>query len=61
MYTLYKILDNSVVVAIGYGVHFPAGAKFFSLYSFHTDFGAHPASYPTGTGGSFLEGKAAGA
>jgi hypothetical protein len=31
-------------------VRFPAGQAF--LHSFQTGYGAHPASYPTGTGGS---------
>jgi hypothetical protein len=44
------------------GVRFPAGARDFSLlHSIHTASGAHPASYPMGTGGSFAGCKAAGA
>jgi hypothetical protein len=35
------------------------GTRFFHLHSVGAGSGAHPASYPTGTGGSFLEGKAA--
>jgi hypothetical protein len=54
---------------LGYGlddrgsvVRFPAGAGNFSLYHHvQNGSGAHPASYPMGTGGSFLGGKAAGA
>jgi hypothetical protein len=34
---------------------FPAEARYFSLlHSIQTASGAHPASYPTGTKGSFL-------
>jgi hypothetical protein len=54
--------DSSVGIALGYGldnrgsrVRFPAGAGNFSLH--HRDqngSGAHPASYPMGTRGSFL-------
>jgi hypothetical protein len=46
----YYGLDNQAV-----GVQFPAEAKdFFSLAScVHTSSGAHPASYPMGTGGPF--------
>jgi hypothetical protein len=41
---------------------FPAGAGNFSLHHrVQNGSGAHPASYPTGTRGSFLGGKAAGA
>jgi hypothetical protein len=44
------------------GVRFPEGARFFFLLqSVHTGFGAHPASYPMDTGGSFLSDKEAGA
>jgi hypothetical protein len=34
---------------------------FFLRHRVQTGSGAHPASYPVGTGGSFLEGKAVGA
>jgi hypothetical protein len=34
--------------------------NFTLLYSIQTGSGAHPASYPIGTGGSFPRGKAAG-
>jgi hypothetical protein len=55
----YRI--SSVGIALGYGldgrgfrVRFPAGAWNFSLHHLvQTDSGAHPASYPMGTGGSF--------
>jgi hypothetical protein len=53
--------DSSVGIALGYGmdeqdsgVRFPAGAENFSLhYRVQNDSGAHPASYPMGTRGSF--------
>jgi hypothetical protein len=41
------------------GLQFPAGARFFFLHSFQTGFGAHPASYSMGRGGSFTGDKAA--
>jgi hypothetical protein len=61
--------DSSVGIALGYGldvrgsrVRFPAGAGNFSLHHrVQNDSGAHPASWPMGTGGSFLGGKASGA
>jgi hypothetical protein len=54
---------------LGYGqdargsrVRFPAGAGNFSLpHGLQNSSAAHPASYPTGTKGSFPGGKAAGA
>jgi hypothetical protein len=59
---------SSVGITLGYGMddpgsrfRFPAGAGNFSLH--HRDqngSGAHPASYPMGTRGSFGGGKAAG-
>jgi hypothetical protein len=46
----------------GSGVRFPAGAGNFSLFlRVQTGSGAHPASFPMDTGGSFSGGKAAGA
>jgi hypothetical protein len=43
------------------GVQFQAGEKDFSLFrSVQTGYGAHLASYPMGTVGSFPGGKAAG-
>jgi hypothetical protein len=43
-------------------VRFPSGAGNFSLHhGVQNGSEAHPASYPMGTGGSFPEGKAAGA
>jgi hypothetical protein len=66
MYQAY----SSVGIALGYGldergsrVRFPVGAGTFSLHHrvHHNGTGAHPASYPVGTRGSFSGGKAAGA
>jgi hypothetical protein len=49
-------LDDRIV-----GVRIPAEGVNFSLrHCVQTGSGAHPASYPTGTGGSFPESKAAG-
>jgi hypothetical protein len=61
--------DSSVGIALGYGmddrgsrVRFPAGAGNFSLHHrVQNGSGAHPASYPMGTRGSFPGDKAAGA
>jgi hypothetical protein len=61
--------DSSVGVALGYRlddqsyrVRFPAGAGNFSLHHCVQNVsGAHPASCPMGTRGSFLGGEAAGA
>jgi hypothetical protein len=60
---------SSVGIALGYGlndrgsrVRFPAEAKNFSLHHrVQNGSGPHAASYPMGTRGSFLGGKAAGA
>jgi hypothetical protein len=42
------------------GVRFPTGDGNFSLHHrIQTGSGAHPPSYPVGTGGSFPQGKAA--
>jgi hypothetical protein len=68
-YYLIKSRDSSVGIALGYGlddrgsrVRFPAGAGNFSLhYRVENGSGAHPASYPMGTGGSFPGVKATGA
>jgi hypothetical protein len=56
--------DSAVGIATGYGlddrevgVRVPVGSRIFSS----ARSGAHPASYPMGTGGSFSGGKAAGA
>jgi hypothetical protein len=64
----YKSRDSSVGIALGYElddrgsrVRFPARAGNFSLHHrVQNGFGAHPASYPMGTRGSFPGGKAAG-
>jgi hypothetical protein len=64
-----KNRDSSVGIALGYRlddrgsrVRFPEGAGNFSLHHrFQNDSGAHPASYPMGTGISFRGGKAVGA
>jgi hypothetical protein len=61
--------DSSVGIALGYGLddrgsraRFPAGAENFSLHHrVQSGSGAHPASYPVDTRGSFLGGKAPGA
>jgi hypothetical protein len=42
-------------------VHFMAMQDFSLLHSVQTDSGAHPVSYPMGTGGFFPRGKAEGA
>jgi hypothetical protein len=67
-FIIRKSRDSSVGIALGYGlddrgsrVRFPAGAGNFSLHRVQNSFGAHPASYPVGTRGSFPGGKAAGA
>jgi hypothetical protein len=60
--------DSSVGIGLGYRlddrgsrVRFPAGTGNFSLnHRVQTGSGAHPASYPMGTVGSFPGGKAAG-
>jgi hypothetical protein len=59
--------DSSVGIALSYGLddrdsraRFPAGAGNFSLHHrVQNGSGAHPASYPMGTRGSFPGGKAA--
>jgi hypothetical protein len=59
---------SSVGIALGYGlddrgsrVRFPATVGNFSLHHrVQNSSGAHPASYPMGTRGSFPAGKAAG-
>jgi hypothetical protein len=61
--------DSSVGIALKYGlddrgssVRFPEGAGNFSLHHrVQNGSGAHPASYPMGTRGSFPGNKAAGA
>jgi hypothetical protein len=44
----------------GVGVRVPVGSGFSLLHIVQTGSGAHAASYPMGTGGSFPGGKAAG-
>jgi hypothetical protein len=64
----FKSRDSSVGIARGYGlddrrsrVRVPAGAGNFSLHHrVQIGSGAHPASYPMGTRGSYPGGKAAG-
>jgi hypothetical protein len=64
-----KSRDSSVGIALGYGlddwgsrVRFQVGAGNFSLrHRVQNGSGAHPASYPMGTRGSFPGDKAAGA
>jgi hypothetical protein len=66
--SIAKSRDSSVGIALGYGlddrgsrVGFPAGAGNFSIHHrVQNGSGAHPASYPMGTRGSFPGGKAAG-
>jgi hypothetical protein len=68
-YNNFLALQFSVCIALGYGlddqgsrVRFSAGAENFSLHHrVQNVSGAHPASYPMGTRGSFPGGKAAGA
>jgi hypothetical protein len=68
IHLLYKSRDSSVGIALDYGlddrgsrVRFPEGAGNFSLHHcVQNGSGAHPASYPMGTRGSFRGGKAAG-
>jgi hypothetical protein len=60
--------DSSVGIALGYGLddrgsrfRLPAGSGNFSLHHHvQNGSGVHPASYPVGTRGCFLGGKAAG-
>jgi hypothetical protein len=67
--TINKSREGSVGIALSYGlddrgsrVRFPAAAGNFSLHHrVQNGSGAHPASYPMDTRGSFSGGKAAGA
>jgi hypothetical protein len=69
LFVTSQVSSSSVGIALGYGlddrgsrVRFPTGAGNFSLHHrVHNGSGAHPASYPMGTSGSFPRGKAAGA
>jgi hypothetical protein len=57
-----------LIIALGYGlddwgsrVQFPVGTGNFSVHHHvHSGSGAHPASYPVGTRGSFPGGEVAG-
>jgi hypothetical protein len=52
-------LDSSVYQwAMGWiaSIWIPAGTRDFSLHSFQSISGSHPASYPMGTGGCFAQG-----
>jgi hypothetical protein len=62
----FESRDSSVGKRRAFGsaavVWFPGGARNFSLlHGVQTGYGAHPASYPFGTGDPFSGGKAAGA
>jgi hypothetical protein len=64
----HKSRDSSVSIALGQGldnwvsrVRFLAGAGNFFHQCIQNGSGAHPASYPMGTRGSFPGGKAVGA
>jgi hypothetical protein len=67
MCDIYESRDNSVGIALGYGlddrgssVRFLAVAGNFSLHHrVQKGSGTHPASYPMGTKGSFPGGKTA--
>jgi hypothetical protein len=69
VHVAHESRDSSVGIALGYGlddrgsrVRFPAGAGNFSLHHRGDNgSGAHLASYPLGTRGSFPGGKAVGA
>jgi hypothetical protein len=61
-----KKLGYSISIATGYEMDgrgsIPSrGRRFYIPHKVHTTSGAHPASYPTGSGGSFPRGKVAGA
>jgi hypothetical protein len=56
-----KMLSGYVLNDPGVGVRVPVGQEFSVLHVVQTGSGAHPASYPMGTGGTFPEGKAIGA
>jgi len=65
---IYKWVKSEALIALGYRldewgsmVQFPVGAGNFSLHHcVQNGSGAHPASYPMGTRGSFLGDKAVG-
>jgi hypothetical protein len=56
-------MENSFTTLFKFhSLRFPEGAGNFSLHHrIHNGSGAHPASYPMGTRGSFLGSEAAGA
>jgi hypothetical protein len=59
----FRSWDSSVGIVTGDRVNgqgsiFRRGEKFCLLHSILTSFGAHPTSYPVGTGGSFPGGEA---
>jgi hypothetical protein len=66
---MFVVRDSSVGIALGYELddrgstgRFSAGDGNFSLHSrVQNGSGAHPASYPMGTGNYFPGGKAVGA
>jgi hypothetical protein len=68
-YKIHESRDSSVGIALSYGpedrgsrARFPVGAgNFYLHHRVQNGSGAHPASYPMDTGGSFPMGKAAGA
>jgi hypothetical protein len=62
------LFNDAMTAAGGVGIatgqcpgSIPDSAKFFSPHSAQNCSGAHPASYPMGTGDDFPGGKAAGA
>jgi hypothetical protein len=58
---LNKFVQLSQYTVWTTGIRSPAGEEKFSLHRVQTGSGAHPASYPVGTGTCFTGGKAAGA
>jgi hypothetical protein len=63
---MWKSRDSAAGVSTGYrlddqgvGVRVPMEQEFSLLHIVHTDTGAHPASYPMDTEGSFPGSKAA--
>jgi hypothetical protein len=66
LHVSFESCDSSVGIALGYGlydqvsrVRFLAEAGNYSLHRVQNGSGAHPASYPMGTRGSFPGGKVA--
>jgi hypothetical protein len=55
LFTFFGSRDGSVGIATGWTarVRLPAGHDFYLPHSVQTGSGAHPASYPVGTGGDF--------